>query len=69
MAKAGGELSHKIAQEHGAIGIVLFILIPKMMDIIRAMYIPKGHLKVSMVFQRGSVMDMVVYPGDPLTPA
>ena len=45
-----------------------FIPIRKMTDIIREMYIRKELLKMNIGVQRGSVMDMVVYPGDPLTP-
>ena len=47
---------------------VSFIPIRKMMDTIRVMFIRKVAFKNEYGVQRGSVMDMVVYPGDPLTP-
>ena len=39
-----------------------------MMDLQKAMFIQKGAFKNEFGVQRGSVMDMPVYPGDPLTP-
>ncbi len=57
----------KIAQEHGAIGCIIYS------DPIDDGYFagdvyPKGAFKNEYGVQRGSVMDMVIYPGDPLTP-
>jgi len=58
----------KVAQEHGAIGCIIYS------DPIDDGYFagdvyPKGAFKNEYGVQRGSVMDMVIYPGDPLTPA
>jgi N-acetylated-alpha-linked acidic dipeptidase len=57
----------KVAQEHGAIGCLIYS--DPMDDGYFAgdMY-PKGAFKNEFGVQRGSVMDMVIYPGDPLTP-
>ncbi len=57
----------KVAQEHGAIGCIIYS------DPIDDGYAagdvyPKGAYKNEYGVQRGSVMDMPVYPGDPLTP-
>jgi N-acetylated-alpha-linked acidic dipeptidase len=57
----------KVAQEHGAIGCIIYS------DPIDDGYFqgdmyPKGAFKNEYGVQRGSVMDMVIYPGDPLTP-
>jgi N-acetylated-alpha-linked acidic dipeptidase len=57
----------KVAQEHGAIGCLIYS------DPIDDGYVagdvyPKGAFKNEYMVQRGSIMDMVVYPGDPSTP-
>lgn len=57
----------KVAYEHGAIGCIIYS------DPIDDGYTagdvyPKGAFKNEYGVQRGSVMDMVIYPGDPLTP-
>ncbi|MEO8854478.1 MAG: transferrin receptor-like dimerization domain-containing protein, partial [Ginsengibacter sp.] len=57
----------KVAQDHGAIGCIIYS------DPIDDGYFagdvyPKGPFKNEYGVQRGSVMDMVIYPGDPLTP-
>lgn len=57
----------KVAAEHGAIGCIIYS------DPIDDGYMagdvyPKGAFKNEYAVQRGSVMDMVIYPGDPLTP-
>jgi N-acetylated-alpha-linked acidic dipeptidase len=57
----------KVAQEHGALGCIIYS------DPIDDGYFqgdvyPKGAFKNEYGVQRGSVMDMPVYPGDPLTP-
>ncbi len=57
----------KIAQEHGAIGCIIYSD-PKDDGYYQGEVYPKGAFKNEYGVQRGSVMDMVVYPGDPLTP-
>ncbi len=57
----------KIAQEHGAIGCIIYSD-PKDDGYFQGDVYPKGPFKNEYGVQRGSVMDMVVYPGDPLTP-
>jgi N-acetylated-alpha-linked acidic dipeptidase len=57
----------KIAQEHGAIGCIIYSD-PKDDGYYQGEVYPKGPFKNEYGVQRGSVMDMVVYPGDPLTP-
>lgn len=57
----------KVAQEHGAVGCIIYS------DPIDDGYFagdvyPKGSFKNEYAVQRGSVMDMVYHPGDPLTP-
>ena len=57
----------KIAQEHGAIGCIIYSD-PKDDGYFQGDVYPKGPFKNEYGVQRGSVMDMVIYPGDPLTP-
>ena len=57
----------KIAYEHGAIGCIIYSD-PKEDGYSQGDEYPKGAFKNEYTVQRGSVMDMVVYPGDPLTP-
>ncbi len=57
----------KIAYEHGAIGCIIYSD-PKEDGYFQGDEYPKGAFKNEYTVQRGSVMDMVVYPGDPLTP-
>ena len=57
----------KIAQEHGAIGCIIYSD-PRDDGYYQGEVYPKGPFKNEYGVQRGSVMDMVVYPGDPLTP-
>lgn len=57
----------KVAQEHGAIGCILYSD-PKEDGYYQGDVYPKGPFKNEYGVQRGSVMDMVIYPGDPLTP-
>ncbi len=57
----------KIAQEHGAIGCIIYSD-PKDDGYYQGDVYPKGAFKNENGVQRGSVMDMVIYPGDPLTP-
>ncbi len=57
----------KVAQEHGAIGCLIYSD-PKEDGYYQGDVYPKGAYKNEFGVQRGSVMDMVIYPGDPLTP-
>ena len=57
----------KVAQEHGAIGCIIYSD-PKDDGYVRGDVYPKGAFKNEYGVQRGSIMDMVIYPGDPLTP-
>ncbi|MDO6433398.1 transferrin receptor-like dimerization domain-containing protein [Flavitalea sp. BT771] len=57
----------KVAQEHGAIGCLIYSD-PKDDGYYEGDVYPKGAFKNEYGVQRGSVMDMPVYPGDPLTP-
>jgi N-acetylated-alpha-linked acidic dipeptidase len=57
----------KVAYEHGAIGCVIYSD-PRDDGYSAGDVYPKGAYKSEYGVQRGSVMDMVIYPGDPLTP-
>ncbi len=57
----------KVAYEHGAIGCIIYSD-PADDGYTQGDVYPKGAFKNEYGVQRGSVMDMVVYPGDPLTP-
>lgn len=57
----------KVAQEHGAIGCIIYSD-PMDDGYFEGDVYPKGAFKNEYGVQRGSVMDMVIYPGDPLTP-
>ncbi len=57
----------KVAYEHGAIGCIIYSD-PKDDGFTQGDVYPKGAFKNEYGVQRGSVMDMVIYPGDPLTP-
>lgn len=57
----------KVAQEHGAIGCIIYSD-PADDGYTQGDVYPKGAFKNEFGVQRGSVMDMVIYPGDPLTP-
>ncbi len=57
----------KVAQEHGAIGCIIYSD-PKDDGYFQGEVYPKGAFKNEYGVQRGSIMDMVIYPGDPLTP-
>lgn len=70
IAKYGGSwrgIKPKVAQEHGAIGCLIYSD-PEEDGYYRGDVYPKGAFKNSGGAQRGSVQDMPVYPGDPLTP-
>jgi N-acetylated-alpha-linked acidic dipeptidase len=57
----------KVAYEHGAIGCIIYSD-PADDGYTAGEVYPKGAYKSEYGVQRGSVMDMVIYPGDPLTP-
>ncbi len=57
----------KVAQEHGAIGCIIYSD-PKDDGYYDGDVYPKGAFKNEYGVQRGSVLDMPIYPGDPLTP-
>ena len=57
----------KVAYEHGAIGCIIYSD-PADDGYSAGDVYPKGAYKSEYGVQRGSVMDMVIYPGDPLTP-
>ncbi|MFT4155609.1 M28 family metallopeptidase [Parafilimonas sp.] len=57
----------KVAQEHGAVGCIIYSDPADDGYAIGDVY-PKGAFKNEYGVQRGSVMDMPIYPGDPLTP-
>ena len=57
----------KVAAEHGAVGCILYSD-PHEDGFFRGDVFPSGPWRPLLGAQRGSVMDMVLYPGDPLTP-
>jgi N-acetylated-alpha-linked acidic dipeptidase len=57
----------KLAYEHGAIGCLIYSD-PRDDGYTAGDTYPQGPYKNPYAVQRGSVMDMPVYPGDPLTP-
>ncbi|HZS48368.1 MAG TPA: transferrin receptor-like dimerization domain-containing protein [Blastocatellia bacterium] len=57
----------KVAYEHGAVGCIIYSD-PKDDGYYRGDVYPEGPYRPEQGVQRGSVMDMPVYPGDPLTP-
>lgn len=57
----------KVAQEHGAIGCIIYSD-PKDDGYYQGDVYPKGAFRNEYGAQRGSVLDMPIYPGDPLTP-
>lgn len=57
----------KVAQEHGAVGCLIYSD-PKDDGYFAGDVYPKGAYRPADGVQRGSVMDMVLYPGDPLSP-
>jgi N-acetylated-alpha-linked acidic dipeptidase len=70
IAKYGGSwrgIKPKVAAEHGAIGCIIYSD-PADDGYTRGDVYPAGPFKNKDGAQRGSVMDMPVYPGDPLTP-
>ncbi len=70
IAKYGGSwrgIKPKVAAEHGAIGCIIYSDPADDGYAIGDTY-PEGGYRPKNSVQRGSVMDMPVYPGDPLTP-
>jgi len=57
----------KVAAEHGAIGCIIYSD-PRNDGYYQGDVYPKGAYRNENGVQRGSVMDMPLYPGDPLTP-
>jgi N-acetylated-alpha-linked acidic dipeptidase len=70
IARYGGGwrgLKPKLAQEHGAIGCIIYSD-PADDGYAQGDTYPKGGARPPFGVQRGSVADMTTYPGDPLTP-
>jgi N-acetylated-alpha-linked acidic dipeptidase len=57
----------KLAQEHGAVGCILYSD-PHEDGYFAGDVYPRGPYRPAQGVQRGSVLDMPLYPGDPLTP-
>ncbi|HKO14118.1 MAG TPA: M28 family peptidase, partial [Acidobacteriaceae bacterium] len=57
----------KVAAEHGAVGCIIYSD-PRDDGYFRGNPYPEGPMRPAEGAQRGSVMDMPVYPGDPQTP-
>ncbi len=60
-------LKPKLAYEHGAVGCLIYSD-PRDDGYFAGDAYPKGGYRPADAVQRGSVLDMIVYPGDPLTP-
>jgi N-acetylated-alpha-linked acidic dipeptidase len=70
IARYGGSwrgIKPKVAAEHGAIGCIIYSD-PRDDGYFRGDVYPKGPFRSETGAQRGSVADMPLYPGDPLTP-
>ncbi len=70
IAKYGGSwrgIKPKVAYEHGAVGCLIYSD-PADDGYVQGDTYPDGPFRPKEGAQRGSVMDMPVYPGDPLTP-
>ena len=70
IARYGGSwrgIKPKVAAEHGAVGCLIYSD-PHEDGYFQGDVFPNGPYRNSNGVQRGSVMDMPVYPGDPLTP-
>lgn len=70
LARYGGGwrgLKPKLAQDHGAVGCIIYSDPADDGYAANDPY-PKGGARPSTGVQRGSVQDMSIYPGDPLTP-
>ncbi len=57
----------KVAQEHGAVGCLIYSD-PRDDGYFQGDVYPKGPYRPADGIQRGSVLDMALYPGDPLSP-
>ena len=57
----------KLAQENGAIGCLIYSD-PREDGFFQGDVYPKGPMRPEFGVQRGSVLDMALYPGDPLSP-
>ena len=70
IARYGGSwrgIKPKVAYEHGAVGCLIYSD-PRDDGYFQGDTYPKGAYRPALGVQRGSVMDMVLYPGDPLSP-
>ena len=70
IARYGGSwrgIKPKLAAQHGAIGCILYSD-PRDDGFFQGDTYPNGPYRMEHGVQRGSVMDMPLYPGDPLTP-
>jgi N-acetylated-alpha-linked acidic dipeptidase len=70
IARYGGSwrgIKPKVAAEHGAVGCIIYSD-PRNDGFYQGDVYPKGAWRSENGVQRGSVMDMPLYPGDPLTP-
>ncbi len=70
IARYGGSwrgIKPKVAAEHGAVGCIIYSD-PHEDGYFQGEVFPQGAWRPRDGVQRGSVMDMVLYPGDPLTP-
>lgn len=70
IAKYGGSwrgIKPKVAAEHGAVGCLIYSD-PRDDGYAAGAVFPAGPMRPQQGVQRGSVEDMPIYPGDPLTP-
>jgi N-acetylated-alpha-linked acidic dipeptidase len=70
IARYGGSwrgIKPKVAYEHGAVGCLIYSD-PRDDGYFQGDVYPKGAFRPADGVQRGSVLDMVLYPGDPLSP-
>jgi N-acetylated-alpha-linked acidic dipeptidase len=70
LARYGGSwrgIKPKVAAEHGAVGCIIYSD-PKDDGFVKGDVYPEGPFRPEQGAQRGSVTDMPLYPGDPLTP-
>jgi N-acetylated-alpha-linked acidic dipeptidase len=70
IARYGGSwrgIKPKVAAEHGAVGCIIYSD-PRDDGYFEDEVFPEGPMRNKNGVQRGSVVDMPVYPGDPLTP-
>ena len=70
IARYGGSwrgIKPKVATEHGAIGCILYSD-PRDDGYVQGDVYPRGAYRMDHGVQRGSVADMPLFPGDPLTP-